>query len=156
MRQSLEYWFLFSQFFSLFCLEGSWVQPQGPNFPSPWATMLALRLDCSTSALTTPQKVLLFWKLVELKMLDFSDCMRTGISILTSAADHQIWSFNRHYRTGSIFGASQFYSVFLTAKAEANSPTHISLLYLGNRECLFPRNRFLGRRVLSGFFCLVR
>ena len=39
-------------------LEGSWGQPQGPNFPSPGATMLALRLDCSTAAFTTPQKVL--------------------------------------------------------------------------------------------------
>ena len=66
--------------------EGSWGQPQGPNFPSPWATMLALRLDCSTAALTTPQKVLPIWKLVELKMLDFSDWTRTDISILTSAA----------------------------------------------------------------------
>ena len=70
-------------------LEGSWGQPQGQNFPSPWATMLALHLDCSTAALTTPQKVLPIWKLVELKMLDFSDRTRTGISILTSAADHR-------------------------------------------------------------------
>ena len=70
-----------------FYLEGFWGQPQGPNFPSPWATMLALRLDCSTAALTTPQTVLSLWKLVELKMLDFSDRTRTGISILTSAAD---------------------------------------------------------------------
>ena len=46
-----------------------------------------LCLDCSTAALTTPQKVLPIRKLVELKMLDFSDCTRTGISILTSAAD---------------------------------------------------------------------
>ena len=49
--------------------------------------MLALRLDCSTEALTTPQKVLSLRKLVEFKMLDFSDQTRTGISILTSAAD---------------------------------------------------------------------
>ena len=49
--------------------------------------MLALRLDCSTAALNTPQKVLPIQKLVELKMLDFSDRTRTGISILTSAAD---------------------------------------------------------------------
>ena len=48
-------------------------QPQGPNFRSPLATMLALRLDCSTAELTTPQTVLPLWKLVELKMLDFSD-----------------------------------------------------------------------------------
>ena len=53
-----------------FGLEGFWGQPLGPNFPSPRATMLALRLDCST-----PQKVLPIWKLVELKMLDFSDRM---------------------------------------------------------------------------------
>ena len=51
--------------------------------------MLALRLDCSTAALPTPQRVLPIWKLVELKMPDFSDCTRTGISILTSAADHK-------------------------------------------------------------------
>ena len=52
-------------------MEGSWGQPQGPNFPSPWATLLALRLYCSTAALTTPQTVLTIWELVELKMLDF-------------------------------------------------------------------------------------
>ena len=40
--------------------------------------MLALRLDCSTAALTTHQKVLPIWKVVELKMLDFSDRRRTG------------------------------------------------------------------------------
>ena len=42
-----------------FYLEGFWGQPHGPNFPSPRATMLlALRQDCSTAAITTPQKVL--------------------------------------------------------------------------------------------------
>ena len=45
-------------FVSLFGLEGFWGQPQGPNFRAPQASMLALRLDCSTAALTTPQKVL--------------------------------------------------------------------------------------------------
>ena len=45
-----------------------------------------LRLDCSTASRTTPQKVLSLCRLVELKMLDFSDHTRTGISILTSAA----------------------------------------------------------------------
>ena len=35
----------------------------------------------------THQKVLPIWKLVELKMLDFSDRTRTGISILTSVSD---------------------------------------------------------------------
>ena len=39
-------------------LEVFWGQSQGPNFLSPQATMLALRQDCSTAALTTPQKVL--------------------------------------------------------------------------------------------------
>ena len=73
--------------YPLFGLEGFWGQPLGPNFPSPQANMLALRLDCSTAALATPQKVLSTWKLVELKMLDFSDRTRTGISILSSAAD---------------------------------------------------------------------
>ena len=76
-----------SQKIFFFGLERSWGQPQGPNFPSPWATMLALRLDCFTAALTTPQKILPIWKLVDLKMLDFSDRTRTGISILTSAAE---------------------------------------------------------------------
>ena len=34
-----------SPFFFVFGLEGPcWGQPQGPNFSSPWATMLALRL----------------------------------------------------------------------------------------------------------------
>ena len=56
-----------------FCLEGFWGQAQGPNFPSPRATMLALNLDCSTAPLATPQKVLSIWELVDLKMLDFSD-----------------------------------------------------------------------------------
>ena len=68
-----------------FVLEGSWGQPQGPNFPSPWATMLDLRLDCSTAALTTSQKVLPNWKLVELKMLDFSD--RTSVNSI----NHFFW-----------------------------------------------------------------
>ena len=68
-------------------LEGFWGQPLGPNFPPPWAILLALYLDCSTVALPTLRKVLPIWELVELKMLDFSDRMRTGISILTSAAD---------------------------------------------------------------------
>ena len=49
--------------------------------------MLAFRLDCSTAALATPKKVLSILKLVELKILDFSNQTRTGISILTSAAD---------------------------------------------------------------------
>ena len=47
---------------------------------------MALRLDCSTAALTTPQKVLPIWKLVEHKMLDFSDRTGTGILILLSSA----------------------------------------------------------------------
>ena len=51
--------------------------------------MLALRLDCSTAALTTPQKVLPILILVELSMLDFSYRTKTGISILTSAADYE-------------------------------------------------------------------
>ena len=49
--------------------------------------MLALCLDCSTAAVTTPKMVSSIWKLVDLKMLDISDHTRTGISILTSAAD---------------------------------------------------------------------
>ena len=49
------------------------------------ASMFALRLDCSIAALTTPQKVLPIWLLVELKMLDFSDPTSNGISILPTA-----------------------------------------------------------------------
>ena len=45
-----------------FGLEEFWGQPKGPNFPSPQATMLSLRLDCSKAALTTPQKVLSIWQ----------------------------------------------------------------------------------------------
>ena len=80
-------------------------QPQGPNFPSPWATMLALRLGCSTAALTTPPKVLPIWKLVELKMLDFSDRTRTGISILTSAAHYGTYKKLCSRRTLSQFSS---------------------------------------------------
>ena len=82
-------------------LEGFWGQPEEPNFPSLQATMLALRLDCSTTALTTHQKLLSLGRLVELKMLDFSDRMRTGISILTSAADY---GFVKVFPTFSSFG----------------------------------------------------
>ena len=72
-------------------LEGFWGQPQGSNFTSPWATILALRLDCAnTAALATPQKVSSNWELVKLKMLDFSHCTQTSISILTSAADPKV------------------------------------------------------------------
>ena len=42
----------------LFFWRDSGVSLLVPNFPSPRATILALRLDCSTAALTTPQKVL--------------------------------------------------------------------------------------------------
>ena len=41
-----------------FGLEGFWGKPQEPYFPSPHATMLTSRLDCSKVALTTPQIVL--------------------------------------------------------------------------------------------------
>ena len=58
----------------------------GPNFPSAWATMLALHLDCSTAALTTPQKVLFNYKLVELRMLDFNSHTR-----LSSPWNQSIW-----------------------------------------------------------------
>ena len=56
----------------------------GPNFPSPRVTILALRLDCSTAALT--QKVFSDCKLFVPKMLGFSDPTRTGITTLTLAA----------------------------------------------------------------------
>ena len=52
-----------------FSLDGFRGQPQGSNFPPPRATMLALHLDCSTAALTAPQKI---WRLVELKILQWS------------------------------------------------------------------------------------
>ena len=37
---------------TFFFQEGFWGQPEGPNFPSPRATTLALHLDCPTAALT--------------------------------------------------------------------------------------------------------
>ena len=52
--------------------------------------MLASNLDCSTAALPSPQKVSCNYKLVELKMLNFRDRLKTGISILTSAADKML------------------------------------------------------------------
>ena len=70
----------------------------GPNFPSPWATMWALHLDCSATALATPKKVLPIWKLVELKMLDISGHTRTDISILTSATD-QVIHFRHFFKS---------------------------------------------------------
>ena len=53
--------------------------------------MLALHINCTTAALATPQEVVSIRKLVELKVLDFSDHTRTSISILTSAADKIIF-----------------------------------------------------------------
>ena len=58
-----------------FVMEGFWARLRGPNFPSPRVTMLALRLDCSTAALTT-KNFLSILRLVELRMLDFSDRTR--------------------------------------------------------------------------------
>ena len=92
LNSKFSFYFILNSFWFwkdfYFGWEGFWVQPQGPNLLSRWATVLALLLDCSTAALPTPQKVSSIWKLVELKMLDFSICMRTGISILTSAASN--------------------------------------------------------------------
>ena len=48
-------------------------------------TLLALRPNCSTAALAIPQMVLSNSKLVEPKMLDYSDTTKTGIFILTLA-----------------------------------------------------------------------
>ena len=61
-------YFVLSTFFLV--SRDSGVSLEGPIFPSPWAATLALRLDCSTASLTTPERVLSHWKLVELKMLD--------------------------------------------------------------------------------------
>ena len=83
MKRQTFWWCLERVFFGL---DWFWSQPQWPNFPSPLTTISALRLDCSTGSLATLQEVLCNWKLVELKMSDFSDRTRTGISILTSAA----------------------------------------------------------------------
>ena len=54
--------------------------------------LISLRLENSCwlyalIALPTPQKVISNWKLVMPKMLDFSDCTKTDISILTQVAD---------------------------------------------------------------------
>ena len=58
----------------------------GSNFPSPWATMLALRLDCSSATHTNPKKFHPSenWSISRC----FGDRTRTGIPILTSAADY--------------------------------------------------------------------
>ena len=77
---SVVHWFLTMLFFGL---EGPWGQPEGPHFPfSP-----SNHVGFTPRLLTTPQKVLSLGRQVELKMLDFSDRTRTGISILTSDAD---------------------------------------------------------------------
>ena len=65
------------------------------NFPSPWATLFALRLDFFTAALTLSKKVLRNGKVVELKMLDYSDRMTTGISNLTLATDLDQVSYSK-------------------------------------------------------------
>ena len=49
--------------------------------------MLAVLLACSTAALTTTQKVLSIRKLVKPNIFDLSDHARTGVTVLTSAAD---------------------------------------------------------------------
>ena len=59
------------------------------SFPCPWAIMLALHQNYSTTSLTTPQKELSDWILVELKILDFNVCTRTDISNLAPAADFE-------------------------------------------------------------------
>ena len=68
--------------------KGFWGQPLWYKFPvslsnhvgfTPWLL--------SGNTLPTPQKDLSNWRLVELNLLDFSNRTRTGISILTSAAD---------------------------------------------------------------------
>ena len=62
---------------TLLVLQGFRSRAQGPNFLSPSAVALALRHSPNC-------------KLNELKILDFSDRTRTGISISTSATD---WLF---------------------------------------------------------------
>ena len=76
-----------SWFFLGFEWRDSRVSLQVLNFLSPRRTVLVLRFDCSKAELTNRQRDLSIWKLVELKMLDFSDCKRTGISILTWTTD---------------------------------------------------------------------
>lgn len=80
---------MFSEFNTLsFMLAGF----QGPptafwqNFLCPKVSKLVFYLSCFIAALNTPLKVLSNFKLV--KMLDCSDYLRAGISILTSASDH--------------------------------------------------------------------
>ena len=53
------------------------------KFPVSPSNHMGFLPDCFTAALTTPHKVLSIWRLVELKMLDFSDCQKTSNSILT-------------------------------------------------------------------------
>ena len=66
-------------------------------------------MPCLTTAHTTPQKVLSIWRLVELKMLDFSDCAWTAFSILTSATETVIIVI--HYCHWSLSG--QYYGPYL-------------------------------------------
>ena len=79
-------------FETLFCLEWlvGWVNlwakfPVFLNF-----SMLTTHLDCSSAALATPQKFLSNWKLVQLRMLDFRDRRRVGISRWQLAI--QLWA----------------------------------------------------------------
>ena len=55
------------------------------EFPITRSSHVGLTPRLLYSSTHHSQKVLPIGKLVELKMLDFSDCTRTGISILTSA-----------------------------------------------------------------------
>ena len=74
---------VFVLFCFVLCLEGILGSASGDEFPVSLRNHVGFTPRLLYSS--THQKVLPI--LVELKMLDFSDCTRTGISILVSAAD---------------------------------------------------------------------
>ena len=88
---SKKYMFAYGLYTSCCCYwMDSGFSLSGPNFPCLSAAMLALRLNYFATALIIHEKVSSNCKLVELKILDFSDRTKTGISILTLATDNLV------------------------------------------------------------------
>ena len=145
---------------TFFYLWWFWGQPQGPNFTSPWATMLAFHLDCSTAALTTPQKFSFIWKL----LLDSSDCTRTGISILTSAADDKkclvcyffrfsfilpIFQHFRAFKMSKLAMRSQMGTLFYKKKLQTSfDMTYFTVIFTNEMCCPFHKNPSLQPKFL--------
>ena len=81
---------LFPKYIGFWGLEGFWGQPQGPNFPFPWAAMLAFRLDCATAAVSAPRRFNPTESWLSSRCLAAVIVRELGISMLTSAA-HSIF-----------------------------------------------------------------